>query len=328
MIIPEEVLKSYGLSPQATVAAAGGTRNANFCVREGDRAIFLRRRHRDYCDEGWLSFDHEALIYLSERGAPVSAPLSHADGGTWLHHGEDVYEAYPWISGNTFPATRQALRSVAENLAAFHRAGESYPGDYVKGGHRRREMAPERLVQNLEASKGISGEGDEIVSYYLSQVQLGASRLDDEIYCSLPMTLVHGDVQPGNAIFDDSSLLVFVDYDWMSIQPVIYDLAFALILFCSRRESPVDGADIWSLSASFEFDGEAAIEFMETYMGTYGELPAEMRPALMEQLRLSWAHIRIDGARKVPAPDRPRFLARDPTGPFEWIEERRDGDWF
>ncbi|MSS72072.1 MAG: hypothetical protein EXS64_11355 [Candidatus Latescibacteria bacterium] len=327
MTVPEEVLRSYSLSPQAAISGAGGTRNANFCVRSGDRRVFLRRRHPDYCDEGWLRFDHEALRHLTREDAPVNLPLTCSRGYTWLRHGDHTYEAYPWVSGNPFPGTSRALRSLAEGLSAFHRAGASYPGRYAKGGYRRGEMAPERLIRNLADSKGVSGEGDELAGAYLAQVRIGASRLSDAAYESLPATLVHGDVQPGNAIFDDR-LLALVDVDWMSIQPVIYDLAYALILFCSRRSSPIDGADIWSLTAPFEFEEKTARAFLSAYLSLGEAFPQAMRPALMEQVRLTWAHIRIDGARKVPATDRPRFLGRDPTGPFEWIEERRTGDWF
>jgi Ser/Thr protein kinase RdoA (MazF antagonist) len=325
---PEDVLNAYGLSSQAVVSRAGGTRNANFCVRDKDRAIFLRRRHPDYCDEGWVRFDHDALSHLARRGVSVNVPLSPARGGSYLRRGDDLYEAYPWVEGNAFPDAPEARLSLAENLAIFHREGASYPGNYAKGGYLRGEMSPARLANNLNASKGISQEGDNLTARYLSEVALGGTRLSDEAYDGLPQALIHGDVQPGNTIFSGSRLQAFVDVDWMSRQPVIYDLAYALILFCARRESPIDGADIWSLTAPFEFDEKAAREFLEAYLKTGVAFPPPMRPALMEQLRLTWAHIRIDGARKVPAPDRPRFLARDPSGPFDWIEARRAGDWF
>jgi Ser/Thr protein kinase RdoA (MazF antagonist) len=189
-------------------------------------------------------------------------------------------------------------------------------------------MAPSRLLRNLSDSMGISPEGDETALRYREEVIRGEARLSDAGYDALPQLLIHGDVQPANTIFRGSDLTVFVDVDWMSRQPAIYDLAYGLILFCGRRERPIDGADIWSLTSSFAFDEGDARAFLETYAAAIGELPPALRPALMEQVRLTWAHIRIDGARKVPAEDRPRFLARDPEGPFRWIEARRSGDWF
>lgn len=288
----------------------------------------MRRRHPDYCDEGWIQFDHEALAHLAKGGAPVNRPLSCKTGGTWFRQGNAIYEAYPWVSGNSFPETKEALRSVAENLAIFHKSGKSFSRRYDKGGYLRGEMSPERLIKNAVALKGISKEGNEMVHYYVSQVQVGVRRLNNETYHTLPATLVHGDIQPANAIFDKSHLLVFVDYDWMAIHPVIYDLAFAIIFFCGRRKEPIKGGDIWSLAAPFEFDEAVARTFLEIYIEATGKFSAVMRPALMEQLRLTWAHVRIDGAHKVPVADRLRFLARDPVRPFEWIEDHRNGDWF
>jgi len=327
-IINSEVLRAYGLSPQVNISRIGGTKNTNFCVTDVDRVLFLRRRHPEYCDEGWICFDHKALVYLTGRGVSVNSPLPCKSGGTWFREGDAIYEAYPWISGNSFPGTKDALRSVAEKLAIFHQAGKSFPRRYNKEGYPRGEMAPERLFRNAVVSKGISRKGDEMLHYYVSQVQVAARRLNNEIYHSLPKTLVHGDIHPANTIFDKTHLLVFVDYDRMGVHPVIDDLAFALILFCGWRKRPINGADIWSLSAPFEFDEKLAREFLGTYMKVGCVFPPQMRPALMEQLRLSWTHIRIDGARKVAAVDRPRFLARDLTRPFDWIEQRRRGDWF
>ena len=328
MTPPEDVFRAYGLAPPFAVEKAGGTRNANFRIRAADRAIFLRRRHPDYCDEGWVRFDHEALSHLARGGAPVNVPLTCRDGGTSLRRGGDLYEAYPWIDGNPFSGTEDAVRSVAESLARFHRAGASYAGNYDKGGYRRGEMDPSRLAQNLTVSEGISTEGDDFAARYRAQVEIGEARLTHEAYARLPSALVHGDVQPANAIFSGEQLIALVDFDWMSRQPVIYDLAYGVILFCGRRERPIDGADIWSLTGPFTFDEAAARAFLRAYREAGGEFPDAMRPALMEQIRLTWAHVRIDGARKAPAPDRPRFLGRDPEGPFAWIEARRKGDWF
>ena len=325
---PEEVLRAYRLPPPWEVERVGGTRNVNFRVRHAEGSVFLRRRHPDYCDEGWVRFDHDALSHLSRLGAPVNVPLTARDGGTSIRCEGQLYEAHPWVEGNPFPGTEEAIRSVASSLARFHRAGASWGGAYDKGGYRRGEMDPTRLARNLADAQGISAEGDDLAAGYLAQVNMGGARLAHDLYDRLPRTLVHGDVQPANAIFAGARLSAFVDFDWMSRQPVIYDLAYGVILFCGRRERPIDGADIWSLTGPFVFDEAAARGFLRAYLEAGGELSDALRPALMEQIRLTWAHVRIDGARKVAAPDRPRFLGRDPAGPFEWIEERKNGDWF
>jgi hypothetical protein len=44
MTIPEEALRAYGLSPESAISGAGGTKNANFCVRDGDRRSWAATR--------------------------------------------------------------------------------------------------------------------------------------------------------------------------------------------------------------------------------------------------------------------------------------------
>ena len=318
--IPSEVLAAFGIHAVCAITRLGGTRNANFCVRAPAKSLFLRRRHPNYCDPAWIRFDHDAVAFLHQNDAPVLTPVSVDHGDTWFPHAGQIWEAYPWMEGNTYPETPEALESVAGSLALFHRAGREFSGRFRPGGYARGEMTPGRLLGIARALVPSCGE---IAGFYASQVETAAKRLDERTYHALPHTLVHGDVQPANMIFAESDVLCFVDYDWLGRQPVIYDIAEALILFCARRERPIDGANIWSLSMPFEFDRESARTFLQTYQEG-NDLPTNVLPHLMEQVRLTWAHIRLSGARKVKVEERETFLSRDLERPFAWIDESRE----
>ena len=310
------MLHAFGLHDAEAVTRLGGTRNANYCVRTPGRTLFLRLRHPDYCDPAWIRFDHDAVRFLRRRGAAVLAPIPLPGGETSLENAGRTWEAYPWVEGDSFPETDEALESLAVNLARFHAAGKAFPDTFRPGGFARGETTPGRL---LEIAQRLRAECGEVARFYAGQVETAAGRLDDDTYHSLAPTLVHGDVQPANIIYSGSEVACFVDYDWLGRQPAIYDLAAALILFCARREELIDGGDIWSLSMPFVFDEVKGRRFIEAYGVGVPQEPG-IRPLLMEQVRLTWSHIRLSGALKVPTGERTAFLERDVERPFKWID--------
>jgi len=318
--IPSPVLAAYGFRDAVAQKRLGGTRNANFHVRGDHCSIFLRRRHADYCAREWIGFDHDAVRFLQSRGARVQSPIETGDGETWLYHDGECWEAYPWVDGDPYPATAEALDSVANQLAAFHLAGKDFRGKYLPGGFPRGETTPDRL---LGIARQLGPSCGNISSFYAAQVREAGNRLDDLTYGSLQQILVHGDIQPGNMIFSGSELITFVDYDWLGRQPAIYDLAGALILLCGIRSKPINSADIWSLTMPFEFDLNSTRRFLATYSSGI-ELNREMAPLLLEQVRLTWSHMRLSGALKVPEEDRREFLIRDHERPYAWIDRHRD----
>lgn len=325
-MIPQQVLDAYMISGDSEIIRVGGTKNYNFHVKNGDNQLFMRKRHPDYSQKEWIDFDHQTVTYLSSHNVAVLAPVACCTGESFFNFDGFIYEAYPWISGNPFVRNEDSVCSVAENLGLLHKVGQHYSQEYVKSGYARSEMSPDRLFENLSKSKDYLEPA--VYDFYFSQLQIASQRFTDEMYDNLSKTIVHGDVQPANTIFSGSSLCAFVDYDWMARHPVIYDLSFAVMFFCGDRDYPIEGDDIFSLTAPFEFNEEMAKTFMQTYMQTTGEFPSELRKMFMEQIRLTWAHARIDGALKVPTSERNHFLSRSIKDPFNWIDLHQNGDWF
>lgn len=153
---------------------------------------------------------------------------------------------------------------------------------------------------------------------------------------SLPFTLNHGDVHPGNLMMapcplpessdgdmDACEALVtaFVDLDWLCHHPVIYDLACAVLFIATDRPGPIADSDIWSLTQPFAYNAEKLALFLKEYVANVPpQLLGEGLAQLDQQMRLTWAHCRLDGARKVPVEQRKAFLERDLATPFAWLD--------
>ena len=325
--IPEEVLCALSMPRDCTIRRVGGTKNDNFMVKGDEGCLFLRRRHQDYCDPEWVAFDHTALEFLSSTGVAVSPPL-RMKGETWIQSEGRLYEAYAWISGNPYAGGAEQDASIAAELARFHLEGRNFKGSYPKGGYARGEVDPDRLLEVIRAQRGISPRTDRLLDFYETQVLKGKQDLPDSLYYGLPQTLVHGDVHPDNMIFRGDKLVKFVDVDWMTRHPRVHDLAYALLFVCGRRGPYTPGGDIWSLTRPSEPEIDRMAAFLQNYGVDEALSGAAERGGLMSQMRLTWAHSRLDGALKVEEGMRAEFLGRDVRGPFEWLDEHCDGDWF
>lgn len=334
-MIPEAVLEAYQISNPTQVERVSGTKNRNYRVvdERSGLALFIRKRHPDYSGSEWLAFDHAAINHIRANRAPVLSPIrvvgGSGAGDTWVTYGTDLYEAYPYVSGRTFEQNSEGdIESVARGLAVTHMAGVGFERTFQKGDPRG-EMGPDRLLRVCRRLRSEGGDLDSVLYDYERELAVTAEGLTDDRYHRLEKRLTHGDVHPGNIIMsardpqqrERHSELLFVDYDWIGLHPVIYDLAYALLFVCCDRTSPLRPDDIWSLSQPFSINETKIGRFLETYCNTMddrgerrGPLGPEFASDLVLQMRLSWIHCRVDGARKVAVERRKEFLAREVSG--------------
>ena len=347
LVIPERVLDAFGMSSSVDVKPMRGTKNQNFRVMDENagRTYVVRRRHSDYSGPEWVAFDHAAIRHLAQRGAPVLSPIAAVNGvhagRTWVVEEGSVYEAYPFVTGRPFDErSLRDVEQVARGLAAVHRAGENFSGMFIKG-RPRGEADPQRLFDSCDRLRADGGGVDAAVSYYERQIVAAAQCVPDERYGELARTLNHGDVHPGNVMMSPGGV-TFVDYDWICRHPPIYDLAFALLFVCGDRAAPLQADDIWSLSQPFTLDVGKMAAFLTSYRAGLGAVAdpgggkgnggrgsgrqgdggwsAGPPDLLVAQMRLTWVHCRVDGARKVEPARRKEFLERDLETPFDALD--------
>ena len=143
--------------------------------------------------------------------------------------------------------------------------------------------------------------------------------LSDAIVSELPSAITHGDYTPANVLFHGDKVGGIFDFDWVSRQPRLLDLAEALIFFAGRRTTPIDPDSIWSLVQTWQPDKETASAFLRSYQSVWplGESECSALPLLMREC---WLGVRIRAMRKVPHADRLRILTEGAFVPLEWIE--------
>ena len=309
----------FALGALKTYSFSGGTRTGAVVLETERGKWFARQRHGAYSTDAQLRFDHGAAAFLAERGAAVHPPRKTAAGETWWQGEEAVWEVFPFVSGRAMRhGDAGDLSALGRAVGAFHEVGKSFGGSYEKLSPRG-ETDPSYLLATVAA---LSAEWPKCADPYEEWIHRGRKALPDAGYAALPSTLVHGDIQPGNVIFDENGVVAFVDLDWVCQRPRLYDIGFILPFCCAIRESPIAADDIWSLTQAYEPRSDLIMAFLDAYNTTTSALTTKEMEALPHQIVLSWCHARVCGALKVPVEERVRFLARPPHTVGDIV-----GDW-
>lgn len=307
-----------------------GTANPAIIVVTGEGQFFLKQRNPRYADPDQLSYDHAVMRHLARAGLPVFPAVKTTHGARWLTRGDTVYELYPFVEGRAHhPGDLDQITSAGEVLARFHEATHDFTPAapkpwprYFDPVARLPEIAEARDLLASGADTGGLGVGEAAAAldYLEAQARGAAERMPDERYWRLPQALVHGDYHPANLRFRGPEVVGVFDFDWVSRQPRLVDVADGLILFCGERPEPVQPADLYSLTQSFTFRPEWMQAFLRPYLAAHPLTPEECA-CLPDCLRSRWLYMRLGQMhRKVPAHDRLRFLLRDVTTPLEWLD--------
>jgi homoserine kinase type II len=308
----QSLCEQFALGKLLDVSSAGGTRNINFVVRTESGQWFVRQRYGGYCAEEHLAFDHGASCYLAERGVLTPCPRLTCDGQSWWRDGAATWEVLPFVPGRQLrDGDEDDAAALGAALAQWHRVGQEFPLRYEKAGPRG-ETDPQQLQERIAKIAGESPDTAEVLVGYRNAIERAAAALPGREYSRLPHTLIHGDVQPANILLQAGQVGAFVDLDWCAWQARLYDLCFAILLCCANHDTPFDGGDIWSLSQTPRLSSAAIERFLSSYESHGASLSKEERRALQPQITLTWCHVRLGGALKVPADRRAAFLERTP----------------
>ncbi len=259
---------------------------------------------------------------LSEAGLPVPTPLAMPNGSTWLRHDGRSYEVLTWVGGEPFdPRDLKAIYAMGEFLARFHLvlADDIPPG---KDGQLREDhpdlLEPYLARLRVLAKKREHRRGlDEIAR----QLALVRDRLDKSLYPSLPKCVIHGDIHPGNVRFDHSRVSAVYDFDYLGLQARSRDVSDALSFFAGRRETPLNGDDIRSLTQPFSLDLERSRTLLRGYQNVNMLIDLEWQ-ALPLLMRSRWLQMRLRGSRKVPDSEKVEFVLDRFFEVIDWLDRR------
>jgi Ser/Thr protein kinase RdoA (MazF antagonist) len=268
----------------------------------------VRARPAEFANEGFIRFDHESLGRLAGAGLPVPRPRRRADGTSWFHAGQGVFEVLSWVGGDAFrEGDRTAITALGSFLARFHKVLR----DGIPAGKEGvlREDHPNLLVPYVEQLRGLCRRPEDAaqVEQLAGQLELVRRRLDQDLYPQLPQAVIHGDIHPGNVRFQGASVAAVYDFDYLSPQARCRDLVDALMFFAAKRRHAVNPDDIRSLTQPFALNLEWSAWLLDGYQEVSRVTDLEWA-ALPWLIRSQWLQIRLRGSRKVPREERLAFV--------------------
>jgi len=319
----QRVLALYGLGA-GEVELRQGTASQSVVADTAHGRVVIRRRRPEFCEPEVIRHDHALRAYLTTRGFPCPALLPAADGETWVELDGAVYEISSFVAGEPFDAASDAhLAGLGRTLGWLHELTCDWsppaPKPWVREDHPSLLMAPlQDLIARAEAPARAT-----LLRARERLVEI-AAEMPDGAYAALPQCTIHGDVHPGNVLFDGGRVAALVDWDWASRQPRIRDVCDGLIYFAAQRESAIDGSDVRSLCQPWRLDLGRAAALLNSYRERQTLCEAEACAAPW-QMASRWLQCRIRGARKVPEAERVRFVADGLLEPIDDLWRQREG---
>ena len=244
----------------------GGYVNVSFSVRtqtkDGEHRYFVRK-YKGATTEREVRFEHALVTHLNGKGFHLAAPVLPArTGSTFVTREESldgetvtrlfaVYEMlggmdkYTWVKNH---CTDKEYASAARVLADFHHVGHDFdPGELARA-----QPPIMEFLHSLNATltscaaRGRGGSYDECLLLTLPRILevLEKGLAIEAELVGMPFIPVHCDYHPGNQKYVDEQVVGLFDFDWSKIDYRVFDVALALVYFCSSWEGR-DTGDLW-----------------------------------------------------------------------------------
>ena len=292
--LAEVVDSDYDLGAVVRVEQVlGGYVNLSFAVvtagADGEHRYFVRKYNRA-TTEREVRFEHALVNHLNGKGFHLAARVFPAsDGRTFVTRQESlggervtrlfaVYEMlagedkYTWVKNR---CTDKEYESSARVLARFHHFAQDLdPGDLARVQPPIIEFVrvlPDTFRGFAAASRGTAFDKEFLAQLPRILELLEAGGAVEGDLRGAPRTPVHCDYHPGNLKYVDEEAVGLFDFDWSKLDYRLFDVAEALVYFCSSWE----GRD----SGDLRLD-KAAI-FVRAYQDEAArfEAPGPMTPA-------------------------------------------------
>jgi len=229
-------------------------------VEGREKRYFLRRYKRGIREEE-VKFEHSIVNYLKKRGFKLAAGIiPEKNGKTYVRvversgeKEEEVYYAiFEYLKGedkytwDNPTCTSRELEDSARVLAYYHNTVYGLKPEGKRYEARIIDLLP-TISGNLMkyAKRAGNTKFDNYflkhLDYILEVIESTIKRIKREDYEKMPRVAIHCDYHPGNLKFENEKVVGMFDFDWSKIDARCFDLALAVIYFCTTWEGKEDG---------------------------------------------------------------------------------------
>ena len=180
------------------------------------------------------------LMYLEQQAYPASRILHTISNDTVALYKNWIALMISYVDGALADFSPEHLTLLGAQLGALHAQSEhilstidssTFPNSRLHPSHIPAQLFPPRVMQLPEELRELYEASVTTITTLLQATQL-------------PITLLHGDCWPRNAVVADNGWLTLIDWDCAGLGPAVLDVGY-LLLTChlARPQLPVMHAD-------------------------------------------------------------------------------------
>jgi Ser/Thr protein kinase RdoA (MazF antagonist) len=189
----------------------------NLVVRSGEYVI---REARAPVES--VVWEHELLLFLAPRIREIVAPLTAADGTTFLAAGDRVLSVRPYVEGELASRGDQRVRAeVPRLLARLHAAMREWPAARPRPGGR-------PAWRDLDWVRNETWDWTRVERTPLLERAYAAGREWLQSPPPLVESAVHGDFHPENLLASERGIEAVIDWEFARVDWPAADLAAAV----------------------------------------------------------------------------------------------------
>jgi Ser/Thr protein kinase RdoA (MazF antagonist) len=270
------IAQHYEIPPLHSVTpVTAGFLSQNYVLHTGTGRYFLKQYR--FAERRQVAAAHEAKFFFAAAGVPVILPLRAKDGDSYFALGERFYSLFPYVEGRHLPRghfSARALDSMAETLAAIHRAGRHVHLPSTRISHAQKDGAlfvatARQILEKIPQHERTAF--DELAEGFI-RLKLRLAAQHQEALAAIDLAsdhLVHGDYQDANLFFDAHEQVSHV-FDWekTAVAPRGLELVRAIEFICFSN--PNDYSALFS-----EENFARARRFLQAYHQIYPMTRAE-----------------------------------------------------
>lgn len=302
------ICHAFDLGEPKNILLLGGTATIKFAIEAKQCRFVIKVRPAEFAKENIVAFDHQVLQRLHEAKLPVPYPEKNKNGKTWMFIDDKMIEVLSWVDGGPFQWEKQKL---LENLAVFVARFHSVLNGNIPPGKENilREDHPDLMQPHVTELKTICKKQlqQEQLDGICELINLVREKLDKSLYDKLPKSLIHGDLHQGNIKFGHLKVSAVYDFDYLSLQARMRDIADLIIFFAAKRSQPFMENDIVSVTQTFECDYKRTLIVLKGYHEINALEKKEIQ-ALPLLILSRWIQMRLRGSRKVPEEQKLPFV--------------------